>query len=172
MTLGVRKYSVRERDVRIEITRSYSSTKMGRIGWWIDDIKLVGRNVQLIKDTLAAWQARPLNFGLKVNESKTKCMLAAASAVDTFCSAAIQLGATSFKVVSTTHWFVYLSSLAYKDKNVSNVTLGIRSLVCINSPDPHTVRSEMKVIATTVCDINCDLWFSDMFYGKKGRTEH
>lgn len=95
---------------------------------YADDVDIIGRNVRQVKETFVALRRGAAELGLKVNEDKTKYMVANASEARTAVTSALQLTGNNFEGVDR---FVYLGSLVNNDNDTSEevrrrITLGNR----------------------------------------------
>jgi hypothetical protein len=106
--------------------RSYRSTSKPTNKWhnketqllaYADDIDIVGRSQPAVRDSYLAWVIETAKVGLKINEQKTKFMIAARNdSTIRYVGQSVAIGDKHFEVVKE---FVYLGSLMTPTNDVS-----------------------------------------------------
>ena len=84
---------------------------------YADDVDIIGRNVRCVKEVYLALERAANNVGLRVNEAKTKYMIASKkSHTEHAIGQNISIGDKNFEVVDE---FVYLGALVRGDNDIS-----------------------------------------------------
>ena len=89
-----------------------------RLAYDVDDVDIIGRSICEVEAAFSKYWS----FGLAVNESKTKLLLATAK--DTSIGISVEIDCYNFVVVKN---FVYLSS----STNTDNISLEIRRMITL-----------------------------------------
>ena len=108
-------------------TSSTIFTKSSQLLGFADDLDLIGRNMDVVKEKFVALDNRGSDFGLKVNDTKTEYMIISPS--NRHYGQSVTINGHTFKVVDN---FVYLGSQVNSANNIGDeikrrVTLGNRS---------------------------------------------
>lgn len=108
-------------------TSSTIFTKSNQLLGFADDLDIMGRNMEVVKEKFVALDSKGTDFGLKVSDTKTEYMVFSPSSQQ--YGQHVTINGHTFKVVNS---FVYLGSLLNSDNNIADeikrrVTLGNRS---------------------------------------------
>lgn len=108
-------------------TSSTIFTKSSQLLGFADDLDIMGRNMEVVKEKFVALDRKGSDFGLRVNDTKTEYMVTSTS--DRQYGQNVTINGHTFKVVDN---FVYLGSQLNSDNNIVDeikrrVTLGNRS---------------------------------------------
>lgn len=108
-------------------TSSTIFTKSSQILGFADDLDIIGRNMEVVKENFVALERKGSDLGLKVNDTKTEYMIITHS--NRPREQNVQINAHTFKVVNE---FVYLGSQLNTDNSIMDeikrrITLGNRS---------------------------------------------
>jgi hypothetical protein len=117
------------RDSNVE-TSGTIYRKASQLLGYADDLDLVGRNVDIVKENYGNLESRASVYGLEVNEDKTKYLVVSPSASDRPPDRVLEVGEKTFEAVNS---FIYLGSQVNSDNSIGEeirrrVTLGNRSL--------------------------------------------
>ena len=112
-------------------------TKSTQLLAYADDIDIVGRNVASVKETYIALERQATRLGLRVNEEKTKYMVAG-RATRSRLGQNITIGENNFEVVSE---FTYLGALINAE---NNTTSEIKRRIVLASRSFYGLRKHLK----------------------------
>lgn len=104
--------------------------KTSQLLGFADDLDLMGRNVEIVKENYESLESSAAVYGLEVSESKTEYMVASTVPRDGQQDQVLRVGQKNFKAVNS---FVYLGSQINSENNIGDevrrrITLGNRSI--------------------------------------------
>ena len=106
-------------------------TKSNQLLGFANDLDVIGRNMDVVKEKFIALEEGGSNFGLKVNDEKTEYMVVSSS--DRQYGPTVTINQHNFKVVDN---FVYLGSQVNSKNDIvdeirSRITLGNRCYIAL-----------------------------------------
>src|ERR1700744_2146139 len=167
--LFILEAAVRAMDIDISSTIFTKSTQL--LGF-ADDLDIMGRNMEVVKEKFVALERKGSDFGLKVSDTKTEYMVMSPS--NRQYGQNVTMNGPTFKVVDN---FVYLGSQLNSDNNIVDeikrrITLGNRSYFSmLKILRSQSVTQNLKcTLHKSVDQTSSHVWFGVVVHDAKAGT--